>query len=105
MITGRVFMTSALSGCVEHRIKEKRATASPHSAEASQSVARTRNTSARGNIGASATLPVRSAASNMRSTGGTMTELATRLTVKPLHPLFVAEVTGVDLTVPVGRED
>jgi len=27
------------------------------------------------------------------------------ITVKPLHPLFVAEITGVDLTVPVARED
>ncbi len=34
-----------------------------------------------------------------------MTELATRLAIKRLHPLFVAEVTGVDLTVPVSRED
>ena len=30
---------------------------------------------------------------------------ATGITVKPLHPLFVAEVTGVDLTVPVSRDD
>ena len=29
----------------------------------------------------------------------------TRLAVKRLHPLFVAEVTGIDLTVPVPRED
>ena len=28
-----------------------------------------------------------------------------RLTIKPLHPLFVAEVTGIDLTVPVPREE
>ena len=28
-----------------------------------------------------------------------------RICVKPLHPLFVAEVTGVDLTVPVSRDD
>jgi len=34
-----------------------------------------------------------------------MTELATRTRVKPLHPLFVAEVTGIDLTVAVSRED
>ena len=34
-----------------------------------------------------------------------MTELATRISVKPLHPLFVAEITGIDLTVPVSRED
>jgi alpha-ketoglutarate-dependent 2,4-dichlorophenoxyacetate dioxygenase len=34
-----------------------------------------------------------------------MTTLATRLTIKRLHPLFVAEVTGIDLTVPVARED
>lgn len=30
---------------------------------------------------------------------------ATGITIKPLHPLFVAEVTGVDLTVPVTRAD
>lgn len=29
----------------------------------------------------------------------------TRLTIKRLHPLFVAEVTGIDLTVPMRRED
>lgn len=29
----------------------------------------------------------------------------TRLAIKRLHPLFVAEVTGIDLTVPVPRED
>ena len=29
----------------------------------------------------------------------------THLTVKPLHPLFVAEITGIDLTVPVARDD
>jgi alpha-ketoglutarate-dependent 2,4-dichlorophenoxyacetate dioxygenase len=34
-----------------------------------------------------------------------MTELATRISVRSLHPLFVAEITGVDLTVPVSRED
>src|SRR5829696_577183 len=37
--------------------------------------------------------------------GGAMPEVATRVTVKPLHPLFVAEIGGVDLTVPVSRED
>jgi len=31
--------------------------------------------------------------------------LSRRVIVKPLHPLFVAEVTGVDLTVPLARED
>ena len=30
---------------------------------------------------------------------------ASRITVKRLHPLFVAEVTGIDLTKPVPRED
>ena len=25
--------------------------------------------------------------------------------IKPLHPLFVAEITGIDLTAPVARED
>ena len=34
-----------------------------------------------------------------------MTTLETRLTIKRLHPLFVAEVTGIDLTVPMARED
>ena len=34
-----------------------------------------------------------------------MPELATRITIKRLHPLFVAEVTGVDCTVPLSRED
>lgn len=29
----------------------------------------------------------------------------THLTVKPLHPLFVAEITGVDLTIPLARDD
>ncbi len=34
-----------------------------------------------------------------------MFEAATRLHITPLHPLFVAEITGVDLTAPVARED
>lgn len=34
-----------------------------------------------------------------------MSAVASRVTVKPLHPLFVAEVTGVDLTTPLARED
>ena len=34
-----------------------------------------------------------------------MTTVKTRITVKRLHPLFVAEVTGIDLTVPMSRED
>ena len=34
-----------------------------------------------------------------------MSSVASRLTVKPLHPLFVAEITGVDLTQPVSRHD
>ena len=34
-----------------------------------------------------------------------MDTLATRLTVKRLHPLFVGEVTGIDLTQPITRED
>jgi alpha-ketoglutarate-dependent 2,4-dichlorophenoxyacetate dioxygenase len=34
-----------------------------------------------------------------------MATLKTRLTIKRLHPLFVAEVTGIDLTVPIARED
>jgi alpha-ketoglutarate-dependent 2,4-dichlorophenoxyacetate dioxygenase len=34
-----------------------------------------------------------------------MSAVATRLTVKPLHPLFVAEVTDIDLTVPVARDE
>ena len=34
-----------------------------------------------------------------------MSSVVTRINVKPLHPVFVAEVTGLDLTVPVSRED
>lgn len=34
-----------------------------------------------------------------------MSAVLSRLSIKPLHPLFVAEITGVDLTVPVERED
>ena len=34
-----------------------------------------------------------------------MSAVATRLDIKPLHPLFAAEITGIDLTVPVARED
>jgi alpha-ketoglutarate-dependent 2,4-dichlorophenoxyacetate dioxygenase len=34
-----------------------------------------------------------------------MSAVATRLKIKQLHPLFVAEITGIDLTVPVSRED
>ena len=34
-----------------------------------------------------------------------MDTLATRLTIKRLHPLFVAEVTGIDLTRPLPRDD
>jgi alpha-ketoglutarate-dependent 2,4-dichlorophenoxyacetate dioxygenase len=34
-----------------------------------------------------------------------MLESATRLSITPLHPLFVAEITGIDLTAPVARED
>lgn len=33
------------------------------------------------------------------------THLRTHLRITPLHPLFVAEVTGIDLTVPVARDD
>jgi alpha-ketoglutarate-dependent 2,4-dichlorophenoxyacetate dioxygenase len=33
-----------------------------------------------------------------------MDTLATRLTIKRLHPLFVAEVTGIDLTRPIPRD-
>ncbi len=34
-----------------------------------------------------------------------MSSVLTRLTIKPLHPLFVAEVTGIDITVPISRDD
>jgi len=34
-----------------------------------------------------------------------MNTVKTRLAVKRLHPLFVAEVTGINLTVPISRED
>jgi alpha-ketoglutarate-dependent 2,4-dichlorophenoxyacetate dioxygenase len=34
-----------------------------------------------------------------------MPEVANRVTIRSLHPLFVAEITGVDLTVPLARED
>ena len=34
-----------------------------------------------------------------------MSDLATRPSIRSLHPRFVAEITGIDLTVPVTRED
>ena len=34
-----------------------------------------------------------------------MSNVASRLTIKPLHPLFAAEITGIDLTQPVPRDD
>ena len=34
-----------------------------------------------------------------------MSAVLSRLNIKPLHPLFVAEITGIDITVPVDRED
>ena len=34
----------------------------------------------------------------------TMTELSMNLTVRPLHPVFAAEIIGADLTVPPGPE-
>ena len=34
-----------------------------------------------------------------------MSAVLTKLSIKPLHPLFVAEITGIDLTVPVARDD
>ncbi len=34
-----------------------------------------------------------------------MDSIQSRITIKKLHTLFVAEVTGIDLTVPVPRED
>jgi alpha-ketoglutarate-dependent 2,4-dichlorophenoxyacetate dioxygenase len=34
-----------------------------------------------------------------------MPDLATRPTIRTLHPLFVAEITDIDLTVPLARED
>jgi alpha-ketoglutarate-dependent 2,4-dichlorophenoxyacetate dioxygenase len=34
-----------------------------------------------------------------------MGTLATRLAINRLHPLFAAEVTGIDLSVPVSRDD
>jgi alpha-ketoglutarate-dependent 2,4-dichlorophenoxyacetate dioxygenase len=34
-----------------------------------------------------------------------MPALATRATIRTLHPLFVAEITDIDLTVPLARED
>ncbi|HET7157412.1 MAG TPA: TauD/TfdA family dioxygenase [Burkholderiales bacterium] len=34
-----------------------------------------------------------------------MLDVATRLNVTPLHPLYVAEITGIDLTAPIARED
>lgn len=34
-----------------------------------------------------------------------MSDVATRPSIRSLHPLFVAEITGIDLTVPVARED
>jgi alpha-ketoglutarate-dependent taurine dioxygenase len=40
-----------------------------------------------------------------QATGGIMDTPASRITIKRLHPLFVGEVTGIDLTKPVPRED
>jgi alpha-ketoglutarate-dependent 2,4-dichlorophenoxyacetate dioxygenase len=34
-----------------------------------------------------------------------MSAVLSKLNIKPLHPLFVAEITGIDITVPVDRED
>ncbi len=34
-----------------------------------------------------------------------MSNVSSRLTIKPLHPLFVAEITGIDLTASVSRAD
>jgi alpha-ketoglutarate-dependent 2,4-dichlorophenoxyacetate dioxygenase len=34
-----------------------------------------------------------------------MSTVATRSTIKRLHPLFVAEVTGIDCSAPIARED
>src|SRR5215813_12113513 len=34
-----------------------------------------------------------------------MSAVKNRLTIKRLHPLFVGEVTGIDLKVPIARED
>jgi len=34
-----------------------------------------------------------------------MTTVKNKIAVKRLHPLFVAEVTGIDLTLPIPRED
>jgi alpha-ketoglutarate-dependent 2,4-dichlorophenoxyacetate dioxygenase len=34
-----------------------------------------------------------------------MSTVATRITIKRLHPLFVAEVTGIDCSAPIARED
>lgn len=34
-----------------------------------------------------------------------MSYVATRPSIRSLHPLFVAEISGIDLTVPVTRED
>lgn len=34
-----------------------------------------------------------------------MASVVTRLSIKPLHPVFVAEVTGVDLTAPLSPEE
>jgi alpha-ketoglutarate-dependent 2,4-dichlorophenoxyacetate dioxygenase len=34
-----------------------------------------------------------------------MTERAAHLTLKRLHPLFAAEITGIDLTAPISRDD
>jgi alpha-ketoglutarate-dependent 2,4-dichlorophenoxyacetate dioxygenase len=34
-----------------------------------------------------------------------LTRISTHLSISPLHPLFVAEITGIDLTAPVARDD
>src|SRR3712207_796657 len=41
----------------------------------------------------------------MNAAGASMDTLTTRLSIKRLHPLFVAEVTGIDLTRPIRRDD
>lgn len=34
-----------------------------------------------------------------------MSHVVSRLNIRSLHPLFVAEITGIDITAPISRED
>src|SRR5687768_13416976 len=44
-------------------------------------------------------------ASRQEPSGGAMSTVADRITIKRLHPHFVAEVTGIDCSAPMSRDD